>query len=388
MTGKQLLLVIAVVLIILCTIVVIVQARVQRQRQEARRKSIIRSLLETAQEQNEIFDINVLDKSAAHKGLAALLQTVSHTVLGMEILGFLSQELTGMSVEVYFRATLPEGPSFYKFRSTILSIESGREKSRLHLASPEDLDAGQKRLFIRIKPPKEKVRVIGVWELDPNKPMPRNTAEISRPLLHYRSGMEKESIQVENISATGMALRFPMEDLEVKPVDLDKGSQLLCLVIYCMGQGRKNRYLLVHLQSAPRPCTRRRRTGPRAWHRIYQLGRAGTGQVGHPLVPQPAGARGVAHNPVGHAYGHGAAQAALDMELTGFEMLCTSKFSSAEKCDFRRNQRHVVARCTCMQRQSVYTFSKVKCSGRPRPEPRTAARPARQKRHRRMADAA
>ena len=156
MTGKQLLLVIAVVLIILCTIVVIVQARVQRQRQEARRKSIIRSLLETAQEQNEIFDINVLDKSAAHKGLAALLQTVSHTVLGMEILGFLSQELTGMSVEVYFRATLPEGPSFYKFRSTILSIESGREKSRLHLASPEDLDAGQKRLFITSNRPRKK----------------------------------------------------------------------------------------------------------------------------------------------------------------------------------------------------------------------------------------
>lgn len=239
MTGKQLLLVIAVVLIILCTIVVIVQTRLQRQRQEARRKSIIRKLLETAQGQNEIFDINVLDKSAAHKGLAALLQTVSHTVLGLEVLGFLSQELTGMSVEVYFRATLPEGPSFYKFRSTILSIESGREKSRLQLASPEDLDAGQKRLFIRIKPPKEKVRVIGVWELDPSKPMPRNTAEINRPLLHYRRGMEKESIQVENISATGMALRFPMEDLEIKPVDLDKGSQLLCLIIYCMGKEEK-----------------------------------------------------------------------------------------------------------------------------------------------------
>ena len=239
MTGKQLLLVFAVVLIIFCTIFVVVQTRVQRQRQEARRKAIIRKLLETAQEQNEIFDINVLDKASTHKGLAALLQSISPTVLGMEVLGFISQELAGMPVEIYFRATLPEGASFYKFRSTIVSVEAGREKSRLHLASPEDLDAGQKRLFIRIKPPKEKIRVIGVWELDSNKAMPRNTAEINRPLLHYRRGMEKESVQVENISATGMALRFPMEDLDVKPVDLDKGSQLLCLIIYGMGKEEK-----------------------------------------------------------------------------------------------------------------------------------------------------
>ena len=226
-------------LIILCTIAVIVQARVQRQRQEAQHKTIIRDLLETAQEQNEIFDINVLDKAAIHTGLAALLQTVSSTVLGLEVLGFISQKMVGMPVDVYFRATLPEGPSFYKFTSTITSITAGPEKSRLHLASPENLDAGQKRLFIRVNPPKEKVRVIGVWELAPNRPMPRNTAEIDRPLLHYRRGMDKECVQVENISATGMALRFPMEDLDVKPVDLNKGSQLLCLIVYSMGKEEK-----------------------------------------------------------------------------------------------------------------------------------------------------
>ncbi len=239
MTGKQLLLVFAVMLVIFCTIVVIVQARTQRQRQEAQRRAIIRNLLETAQEQNEIFDINLMDKTVAHNGLAALLQTVSSTVLGMEVLGFISQRMVGMPVEVYFRASLPEGASFYKFTSTIMSVTPGSEKSRLNLASPENLDVGQKRLFIRVNPPKEKIRVIGVWELAPDKPMPRNTAEIDRPLLHYRRGMDKESVRVENISATGMALRFPMEDLDVKPVDLDKGSQLLCLIVYSMGKEEK-----------------------------------------------------------------------------------------------------------------------------------------------------
>ena len=101
---------------------------------------------------------------------------------------------------------------------------------------PKDIDAGQKRHFIRVKPPKDLVRVIGVWEMDPAKPMPRNTAEIGRPLLHYKSGMENELVQVADISATGMALRFPAESLEDKPVDLNKGSQLLCLIIYQMSK--------------------------------------------------------------------------------------------------------------------------------------------------------
>ena len=100
------------------------------------------------------------------------------------------------------------------------------------LSMPKEIDAGQKRHFIRVKPPKDLVRVIGVWEMDPAKPIPRNTCEIGRPLLHYKAGMENELVQVADISATGMALRFPAESLDDKPVDLDKGSQLLCLIIY------------------------------------------------------------------------------------------------------------------------------------------------------------
>ena len=239
MTGAQLLLVCIALLVIFCITAIVAQTYIQRQQQVARRKAIIRQMLETAQAQNEIFDINILDKAVSHKGLAALLQNISPTSLGMEVLNYISRELAGVTVEVYFRASLPDGPAFYKFRSVIESVEPRRNKSILRLASPEDLSTGQKRIFIRVKPPKDKVRVIGVWELNSSKPIPRNTSEISNPLLHYKRGMEIEPVQVENISATGMALRFPMEDLDIKPVDLDKGSQLLCLIIYHMGKDEK-----------------------------------------------------------------------------------------------------------------------------------------------------
>ena len=152
--------------------------------------------------------------------------------LELEILSYVSRELEGTSVEVFFRAMLPEGPAFFKFQSTVQHVKGSYEKSYLLISMPKEIDAGQKRHFIRVKPPKDLVRVIGVWELDPAKPIPRNTCEIGRPLLHYKAGMENELVQVADISATGMALRFPAESLDDKPVDLDKGSQLLCLIIY------------------------------------------------------------------------------------------------------------------------------------------------------------
>ena len=77
MTGTQLLLVCIALLVILCITAIVAQTYIQRQQQVARRKAIIRQMLETAQAQNEIFDINILDKAVSHKGLAALLQNIS-----------------------------------------------------------------------------------------------------------------------------------------------------------------------------------------------------------------------------------------------------------------------------------------------------------------------
>lgn len=232
MTGIQLFLVVGILLAALGATLVIVRGRLQTLRHQTRRAHLIRTMLETAQEQNEIFDLNIEEKHGTGKGLPAMLTRMLPDALELEVLAYVSREMTDHAVEVYFRATLKDGQSFFKFRSVIRDVKSHRQKSTIHLAMPRDIDAGQKRHFIRVKPPKDLVRVIGVWKMDAAKPMPRNTSEIDTPLLHYKSGMETEQVQVADISATGMALRFPAESLDVKPVDLDKGSQLLCLIIY------------------------------------------------------------------------------------------------------------------------------------------------------------
>ncbi len=231
MTGTELFIVVVFLIVALSVTLVVVKGRLQSIRHEAKRAEMIRHMLETAQEQNEIFDLNAEERHS-HKGLAGTLTKILGSQLELEILSYVSRELEGTSVEVFFRAMLPEGPAFFKFQSTVQQVKGSYEKSYIMLAMPKEIDAGQKRHFIRVKPPKDLVRVIGVWEMDPAKPIPRNTCEIGRPLLHYKAGMENELVQVADISATGMALRFPAESLDDKPVDLDKGSQLLCLIIY------------------------------------------------------------------------------------------------------------------------------------------------------------
>ncbi len=231
MTGTELFIVVVFLIVALSVTLVVVKGRLQSIRHEAKRAEMIRHMLETAQEQNEIFDLNAEERHS-HKGLAGTLTKILGSQLELEILSYVSRELEGTSVEVFFRAMLPEGPAFFKFQSTVQQVKGSYEKSYLLISMPKEIDAGQKRHFIRVKPPKDLVRVIGVWEMDPAKPIPRNTCEIGRPLLHYKAGMENELVQVADISATGMALRFPAESLDDKPVDLDKGSQLLCLIIY------------------------------------------------------------------------------------------------------------------------------------------------------------
>lgn len=307
MTEKYILIFTAL-FVALCIILVFLRAKLQNARQEAKRKAVIRQMLEKAQEQNEMFDMKMLDDEAGQKGLSGMLLKSADDGLHMEVLAYVAKEWADTPVDVYFRVTLPEGAVFYKFRSRIRSLNPEREKSRLILTAPLDLEVGQKRNFIRVKPRKDSVRVIGIWAIDPANPIPKTTAEIGRPVLHYKLGMETEPVQVENISATGMALRFFMESPQDKPVDLDTGSRLLCLVIYAMDKSEKLitfwctcEVVNTRLQEEPGVRTDFRRG-------IHQLGRAGTGQVRDPLVPQLAFTRSGADYPVGHAYGSGTAE--------------------------------------------------------------------------------
>lgn len=232
--------VILCIAIVLCVLIIalLMRTTLLTRRQEAQKKAIVKHLLELAQQQNELFDFKLDDPSIKY-GLSAVISSISDNELHLEVDSYIAKQWVGTHVDIYFRISMPEGPIFYKFHSTIKAIKAQRKRSSLTLVTPTDLTVGQKRNFIRVKPKKDMVRVIGVWHMDPHNPIPKSTAEIGRPIMHYKLGMESEPVQVENISGSGMALRFFAESADSKPVDLDKGSQLLCLVVYSVDKTDK-----------------------------------------------------------------------------------------------------------------------------------------------------
>lgn len=235
MTGKELIFVFAALMLALILLLLRLRGNVSRQRQEAKRRAVVGRMLDLAQTQNEIFEINVLD-GQAHKGLAGLLQRISDGQLVLDVFSYAPHGLTGLSAEIYFRATLPEGSTFYKFHTTILNVDPGRSRSLLTVTAPLDLDVGQKRTFIRVQPPSRSIRVLAFWKLGLAQPLPAQTSEIGKPFTYAKRGMKDAPLCIEDISGTGLALRFPMPDPENRPVDLDKGSRIFCLVIFEAGR--------------------------------------------------------------------------------------------------------------------------------------------------------
>ncbi|MDR2573341.1 MAG: hypothetical protein LBC94_03160 [Desulfovibrio sp.] len=232
MTGTQGFLIVLGIIALLCGALIFLQKQQETRKQALRRKTILLDLLRKAQEQNESFDLKLLGEENPQHGLSALLQKIRDDQLEMEVLEYVPREWINAGVDVYFRVTLQEGAIFYKFHAEVRKVSPQTERSLLVVTSPQDLEVGQKRNFIRVKPPREAIRAVAVWHLDPTRPIPRTTSEVGPPLFHYRYGMDAAPVTLENISSTGLALRFVLNSPTEQPNELEKGAQLLCLVIF------------------------------------------------------------------------------------------------------------------------------------------------------------
>ncbi|MGE9986317.1 hypothetical protein [Desulfovibrio sp. SGI.169] len=234
MSTKEYILISGGIVVALSFVIVWLRALVQRIQSQRHRRNVIRQLLQSVQEQNEIFDLKKSVEGNGKNGLSATLLEQKGASLIMEVLDYVPSEWVGAPVVAHFRDPRPEGPIYYQFHTSVQAVESEHKKSRLSLAAPVDLEVGQKRKFIRVKPHHDAVLGINTWPIDPSKPFPRSMAEAGPPLISYRLGMENAPVQVEDISSTGMALSFQKEYAKKWPVDLIKGSQLLCAIAYLM----------------------------------------------------------------------------------------------------------------------------------------------------------
>lgn len=216
----------------LCGAWLLVRLRRERRRADDRRAQLL-DTLETAREQFATFDLRLISDSPGTNGLSAILLDVDDRTLHLEVADYVDEAWKGLPVDAFFRVDGEDGPVFYVFRSVFLDISPDFGKARVAVALPETLRVEKKRHFIRVRPQEDAVRVIGVWALPEGLPLPRSTEEIGPPLTHAMPGMAEKPVQVEDISASGLALRFPGR--EAGPLrEIDKGSHLLCLVVYVL----------------------------------------------------------------------------------------------------------------------------------------------------------
>lgn len=221
----------ALFFLLLCGLFYSIKLARKKKAMNAREGHVFR-ILGLAQSQYEMFNIKMNTPGVTRNGLSAMLHAIDQKGLQMTVQDYVTEDWEGKPVEVFFRTRNPEGPVFYVFSSKILKIHPDYENSTLVCQVPENLRVEKKRHFIRVQPQKSDIRVIGVWPMQAGQTLPSATNEIGTPLTHYRPGMPDEPVQVENISASGLALRFPYGENGKPAIELAKGAQLLCLVVY------------------------------------------------------------------------------------------------------------------------------------------------------------
>lgn len=209
----------------------------RKKKEVSSQQKFVMDTIALARSQFEIFNLKPNAGGEARNGISAILEDMDKDGLQMDAGCFVPKDLAGKETDVYFRARQDSGPVFYVFKSVIKNVQSDYEHSRLVLSVPTNLRVEKKRHFIRVKPHKNDVRIIGVWPIKPGTHLPKSTASIGSPLTHYQHGRDTEPVQVENISASGIALRFKLDKDGNPPVEFRKGSQLLCLVVYTQDDG-------------------------------------------------------------------------------------------------------------------------------------------------------
>ena len=232
-TTGELLLLLLIVLLPLLYFLVRAFNRYRIRQLIHKRKAFIREMLETAQLQNEGFDIH-LDDQAGRASYSALLDHFSDEELEFTVMSHMAQAWEGCQADIFFCVRIKQERIFYKFHVTIKSITPRKNMTVLRVRTPRNLEIGQKRAFFRIAPLPNTVRVLALWLLSPDQPLPRSTAEIGQPFLSctiHKNAKPEDffSLYVQDISGSGIGLKLQTSSEDKRLV---KDGQILCLLVY------------------------------------------------------------------------------------------------------------------------------------------------------------
>lgn len=210
-------------------------AKLRERKNRERQRNVIRETLLQAQESNELFDVQFLDVDSSIYNVSGILVALDEDVMRLEVLHHVPGDLKDTDLDVYFRIPIPSGYSMFKFKSRLLGLHVEKDRSELILPYPQILDVGQPRKFLRVTPPDDAVQTISIWPID-GMLLPRDQHDIHESMM---SSTLYPIIRLENISASGMAVRFPGATPGELPYFFLEGSLLLVRIVYTMPGDRR-----------------------------------------------------------------------------------------------------------------------------------------------------
>lgn len=229
----------AVIFIAVLFVIVLVFWRKQilESRHKDRATSLILEKITEAQIQKELFNVEIMEapgeEGCQAKGFAGSLQLCQNGILTLEVLSALPSSYFGKAVCVYFHIkNSTTHHTFFRFVSRIEALQCRNGISTVCISVPACFEGEQKRNFCRVQPRPGSVRALGLWQLNASQPMPETTADLKRPVCAAKEGMANPALRLDNISASGMGLSLPLNHPDGPPPQLDRNSQILCLIAF------------------------------------------------------------------------------------------------------------------------------------------------------------
>lgn len=218
-------------IVVLLVIAFFIWKQAQKKKSLNARNRFIEQVLNDALQQKTSFDLKLLD-SGVHMGLSTSLVVLDASGLIMRSDHPASSDWNKKPVEVYFRVTDGDEPVFYVFESEVLKIAPNSAGVDMTLAAPDHLRVEKKRHFERAHPDQADILMVAVWPVTPGRRLPRTTADLGNPAIRWKAGDKDTPVRVENISGSGIALRFAEASAGQLPVDARRGRSIICLVVY------------------------------------------------------------------------------------------------------------------------------------------------------------
>ncbi|MBQ9536907.1 MAG: PilZ domain-containing protein [Desulfovibrionaceae bacterium] len=198
-----------------------------------KQRKIVHDMLDRAQLQNENFELQ-LGTGENKNNYSAVLANIGNDTLTFNVLLHVNKVLAETPAEIYFCVRYDHKRHFFKFRVPIIDIKYEKTTSIVYVKKPTNLDIGQKRTFFRITPLPNSVKLLALWLMDKDKPLPKTTAEVGTPLVscsfHQDKVPAQNTLDVADISGSGIALRVPDDPLSDQQINI--GSIILCLLVY------------------------------------------------------------------------------------------------------------------------------------------------------------